>query len=1290
MFGVVRPILLRELSHNHAHINYRADSPGIMMATYAREVLIILLYLGSFQMIEHALASDWSEWSSWSGCSVTCGPGVRHRQRLCIQGDSLPRDGGRPSSCRGSKILHDKCYAQLCPSYLDWPRIHFKGKFVSDVPTTNNFRCFFQPDGFCPTCSTNRAKTGTMASYMKGTSLPRFEFTKASGNALGNGHFYFHETKVMSACWSGKSDCVIKDPIVGRKIENPYHARMVDLDPDWQQASEIIGLKIHIPGVLSAPMSRAVLTSFVRRQLDNDDTTAVVYYKGKLTNIKWIDPVYKEKFRNATELSMRFYLDQFQFEGMSGRLTGTIGMTSPDDCLMAYGARLMKSYFYGEVPFHVNRMYKKLVIDMGGVIPCSSSGNFSVSELYLKVLDVVVLPTSDEFCNLINCEDRVLPCDGETYFMLTQGGALNMVHTSQQWYSTYGGIVEISLHWASDAVFDMLSNSRLGIVNQSSTPDLQFRKSKKLSYSICEFFPGLCDHRSTLDENCQIFVMENPNGINIKPKQHITRRLNRGETWKIQTLSSSYGRPVINASVELRIINTLSGLEECKTNPVPCSPVLASPKDILRLKDLAYTDANGLAELSVGVVGNPGFPRQCGLDGQIYPLGFILTYSTPTGRATRIGEGGMFDGIFKPFVQAQARQQCNLQQAFSTVPLALKVFGSLPESLMRKTCPSWEDGVQNIFSFYADIAPAMEKRGVIDLKDVNVVREKLHLINMSMFEFDWEHPNFMPTTRDLSGDKTELIRRWIECEASGSLLQGNGDSSKRTAHKITDVCGTSDNLQQSLAELHDLLQFAIWIELYLLPPYLTAYLSIKQAANKEIRRMLRSIASEEMLHLTLDANVLNAIGGNPNLTDSYWLPSYPTPFPSKTLSFPGLTLRLEKFSTSIAREIFSEIEKPSAPEVSRIIQNIAKTWEKLPADKRCSIGSQQKWKKQSLRNSKASNKTFFDDDNWKNIFQNATRMLEEPRLLTEYTIGSYYTKVMLHLIQLESCIKAISPNKTIFTGDPDRQLGMRHWYASRGLSSGVLFPVFDLKSAIEALLEVVYEGEGGSPCVPYITDLGGDVPSSMNSQTAHDGIITADIEKSHYVKFQELAHSRRLVAVHKEPPPWAGVACMPQPDAICSDSLNARNSNRTSRILLPSFCYVGEQLSIDEKEDVWPIAHIPISDSSPDQDQYYLKKVAPQTRRTSLEFNMIYTNLLHCLESAMNGNVNKMPTCMGKMYELLGAGQKLVQMPIYSRDKSSIEATAAPSWTYLTDPYKEEGENIIDQDNIQQHELEFC
>lgn len=41
------------------------------------------------------------------------------------------------------------------------------------------------------------------------------------------------------------------------------------------------------------------------------------------------------------------------------------------------------------------------------------------------------------------------------------------------------------------------------------------------------------------------------------------------------------------------------------------------------------------------------------------------------------------------------------------------------------------------------------------------------MLNMSMFAFPWEHPNFMPVTRDLSPDKTKMVKKWIICEVSG-------------------------------------------------------------------------------------------------------------------------------------------------------------------------------------------------------------------------------------------------------------------------------------------------------------------------------------------------------------------------------------------------------------------------------------------------------------------------------------------------------------------------------------------
>ena len=40
---------------------------------------------------------------------------------------------------------------------------------------------------------------------------------------------------------------------------------------------------------------------------------------------------------------------------------------------------------------------------------------------------------------------------------------------------------------------------------------------------------------------------------------------------------------------------------------------------------------------------------------------------------------------------------------------------------------------------------------------------------MSMFGYNFDHPNFMPVTRDLSPDKTEIVRKWLVCEINGSV-----------------------------------------------------------------------------------------------------------------------------------------------------------------------------------------------------------------------------------------------------------------------------------------------------------------------------------------------------------------------------------------------------------------------------------------------------------------------------------------------------------------------------------------
>lgn len=69
----------------------------------------------------------------------------------------------------------------------------------------------------------------------------------------------------------------------------------------------------------------------------------------------------------------------------------------------------------------------------------------------------------------------------------------------------------------------------------------------------------------------------------------------------------------------------------------------------------------------------------------------------------------------------------------------------------------------------------------------------------------------------------------------------------------------------SLTELKAHLQLAVGLELTTIPPYLTALYSIKEGTNPAAVQAIRSVVMEEMLHMTLAANVLNAIGGSPSI-----------------------------------------------------------------------------------------------------------------------------------------------------------------------------------------------------------------------------------------------------------------------------------------------------------------------------------------------------------------------------------------------------------------------------------------
>jgi len=110
----------------------------------------------------------------------------------------------------------------------------------------------------------------------------------------------------------------------------------------------------------------------------------------------------------------------------------------------------------------------------------------------------------------------------------------------------------------------------------------------------------------------------------------------------------------------------------------------------------------------------------------------------------------------------------------------------------------------------------------------------------------------------------------------------------------------------TLDDLRTHLQWAIELEHATIPPYLCALYSIQPGTNRESAETITSVFIEEMLHMTLAANVLNAIGGRPVIDKPDFLARYPTYLPHSADAF---LVPLARFAPATI-EIFLKIEKP--------------------------------------------------------------------------------------------------------------------------------------------------------------------------------------------------------------------------------------------------------------------------------------------------------------------------------------------------------------------------------------------
>jgi hypothetical protein len=210
----------------------------------------------------------------------------------------------------------------------------------------------------------------------------------------------------------------------------------------------------------------------------------------------------------------------------------------------------------------------------------------------------------------------------------------------------------------------------------------------------------------------------------------------------------------------------------------------------------------------------------------------------------------------------------------------------------------------------------------------------------------------------------------------------------------------------TVERLREYLYAAMQLEHATIPPYLSALYSIRPGTNSDAYHIIRVVAVEEMLHLTLAANMLNAVGGSPDLTAPGFVPDYPAFLPDGETDF---QVSRRRFSRECVQN-FLQIERPrEAPDAqSRLVRRSA------PKAQRLAVAP------------------------------------DEPRM-QYYSIGEFYAEIGRGLRYLHKEI-----GNALFSGDPARQVAKEYFYSG----GGALLTVTDLASAEAAIRLISEQGEG--------------------------------------------------------------------------------------------------------------------------------------------------------------------------------------------------------------------------------------
>ncbi|UMR29645.1 hypothetical protein MJ904_21745 [Massilia sp. MB5] len=585
-------------------------------------------------------------------------------------------------------------------SYLQPPRLAFSGYFQADVSTVNNDPRHFDNISFEP--------------YFQDLQ----ENQQANGwwNPVGTGIFRFRDAAVRSVVDpSGNLQIGQGDPVLNMFVGNAFDrasAKIVDVDPDWQLASNLYGLGI----TLVAPNGQVVLRSeyeanpfrdlWFGRSAAPGDSGASAMFQSVLTQLEWnLDginsPFLQElySFSQSGTLSIRLTTYGFgtkygENEFCYGKLIGAIGpVIAQEPRSFILGRRFMPTTRNrtGDLASTQNIGCFSAFVDQNRTLQLDLSNALPLADKYLieqlGPMQIVLLKDP-----LTAQDDLIGP---EAYYVLASLDQTDY----QQW--NLSGIQSVPLHQSIYDVMNELPFALLSGPNQDG----------KSVVAIRESLLGL-EVRSE-----DIVFRLDPNDSNA----------NHADT---TIYAARYGQPMAGQQLNFWVAAPATDTDNTPvsqppgTTPRALLPVNNVPAFAVQFQPaLPVTDAAGRVAVRLQGPEVMDHPREY-IDGQLYTISYNFSGSDPA-----------------------------LQQNFDK--LAVLVFSTVPVV----DNPTWND-VQPILQQYANLYPVMSQ-GLFDFSQKDQADANAFIMRF-VLDKGINDPDQMPVTRDMSSAKRAMLIRYFD------------------------------------------------------------------------------------------------------------------------------------------------------------------------------------------------------------------------------------------------------------------------------------------------------------------------------------------------------------------------------------------------------------------------------------------------------------------------------------------------------------------------------------------------